>query len=498
MENQSVICRSAMRLFQAETTAEQDFIVPDIKPDIKKVLKLTATPILHQSDYGQGRLTLSGDLMVYLCYLPEDGLTARGMELRLPFSDVLETGGDGCVPEVQVRRLTCNLINGRKISLRAQLSVNCFCSQTEEVTLLCPDEDDDLRVLKKPFSYCKTVVTEPRTVEFSERLELPSQSAPVRELLSVEPTVLIQEYQALTDRIALSGVVRVETLYLPDTDPCHIARMEHELPFTEIIRADGLNEDAYCQIAVLPCRFEVGLCEDSDGDARMVSLRYGFRLVADACNTETCDAVTDAFGISRPVTLKNASLKAVCNCQRRTLTHNIREVLPIESVLEVCSLTAVARVVSTAKEESVLTLNGELTVNALVLCEPDGLPEAVTATLPFTAVDDGGCHCDEVCATAVCEHAGYTLRADGGVELRATVKLTVTGAASETVAVVTQLTPCEAAQEKPCRMVVYFPQEKDCLWDVAKRYGCCPKKIATVNGLEETCESLPHQPILIP
>ncbi len=498
MEQQSVICRSSMRLFQAETTAEQDFIVPDIKPDIKKVLKVTATPVLHQSDYGQGRLTLSGDLLVCLCYLPEDGTTARGMELRLPFSDVLETGGDGCVPEVQVRRTTCNLINGRKISLRAQLSVSCFCSQTEELTLLCPEEDDDLRILQKPFSYCKTVVTEPRTVEFSERLELPAHSAPIRELLSVEPTVVIQEYQALTDRIALSGVVRVETLYLPDADPCSIARMEHELPFTEIIRADGLNEDGYCRITALPCRFEMGLCEDADGDARMVNFRYGFRLVADACNTETCDAIADAFGICRPVTIKSASLKTVCNCQRETLTHNLRETLPVDGVLEVCSLTAVPRITAALLEGGVLTLNGELSVNALVLCEPDGLPEAVAATLPFTAVSEGFGNCDEVCATAACDHAGYTLRADGGLELRAAIKLTVTAAKAETVGAVTQLIPSEEVRENPCRMVVYFPREKDCLWDVAKRYGSCPKKIATVNGLDESCDCLPCQPILIP
>lgn len=498
MENQTVICRNSMRLFQAETTAEQDFIVPDIKPDVKKVLKVTATPILHQSDYGQGRLTLSGDLLVYLCYLPEDGAGARGMELRLPFSDVMETGGDGCTPDLQVRRVTCTLINGRKINIRVQLSVSCFCSQTEEVSLLCPHEDDDLRILKKPFSYCKTVETEPRSVEFSERLELPTHSAPVRELLSVEPTVLIQEYQALTDRIALSGVVRVETLYLPDSEPCHIARMEHELPFTEIIRADGLQEDGYCRISALPCRFEVGLCEDADGDARMVNFRYGFRLVADACNTETCDAVADAFGICKPVTLKSTSLKTVCNCRRETLTHNMREVLSVENVLEVCSLTAHARVIASTFENGTLTVSGELTVHGLVLCEPDGQPEGITATLPFTVTDENRCGCEEVCATAVCEQAGYTLRADGGVELRANVRVTVTTAKAETVAAVTQLIPCEEVRETPCRMVVYFPQEKDCLWDVAKRYGSCPQKIAAVNGLAEDCDRLPCQPILIP
>lgn len=501
MDNKTIQCRSALRTFQAELSAEQDFIVPDIKPDIKKVLKLTAVPILHQTDSGQGRLSLSGDILLYLCYLPEDGATARAMELRLPFSDVFDIGScDTCLPEINVRRATCSLLNGRKVNVRVTLGVSCMLNTAQEVTLLCPEEEEDLRLLQKPFSYCETVPVSDRIVEFAEQLELPANSAPIRELLSVEPTVVLQEYQSISERIAVSGVVRVETLYLPDSDPCSVARMEHELPFTEILHADALREDSYCHLSVLPCRFEVGLHEDSDGDACLVNLRFSFRLVADACNQESCDAVADAFGLHTPVILKTATCTGVCDCKKEMLSHTIREPLPASGVLEVCSMHATAKMTESVIEGNCITHSGELLVSALILCEPDGEAECLNATVPFSVTQEiARCHQkEEVSVTVHCDHVGYTLQANGGLELRANIKLAVTLLSCGENEIVSEILPCEEKVNRECRMVVYFTQEGDRLWDVAKRYGSCPKKIAALNELTEDGCLTPNRALLIP
>lgn len=501
MDNKTIQCRSALRTFHAELTAEQDFIVPDIKPDIQKVLKLTAVPVLYQADSGQGRLNVSGDLLLYLCYLPEEGSTARAMELRLPFSDVFDIGAcDSCLPEVSVLRTSCNLLNGRKVNVRVTLAVHCTLNSVREVTLLCPAEEEHVCILPKPFSYCETVAVSDRTVEFIEQLELPAHSAPIRELLSVEPTVVLQEYQAVHERIAVSGVVRVETLYLPDTDPCTIARMEHELPFTEILHGEDLKEGAYCHISALPCRFEVGLQEDSDGDACLVNLRFSFRLVADACNREECDAVADAFGLRTPVTLKTEACHTVCDCQQEVLTHSLRQLLPIGGVLEVCSMQATAKMTDSSVDGNCITHSGELSVTALVLCEPNGTAEQFCTTVPFHVTQEVS-HCyqkEDIAVTPTCEHAGYTLQPDGGLELRATVKLAVTLLCCKESTVVSDIQPCEEEPQRECRMVVYFTQEGDCLWNVAKRYGSCPKKIAALNDLSEDGALTPNRALLIP
>ncbi|MBO4954614.1 MAG: DUF3794 domain-containing protein [Clostridia bacterium] len=500
MDNKTIHCRSALRTFHGEILAEQDFIVPDIKPDIQKVLKLTAVPVLHQADAGQGRLSVSGDLLLYLCYLPEEGTTARAMELRLPFSDVFDIGAcDVCLPEVSVLRTACNLLNGRKVNVRVTLSVHCTLQSHQKVQLLCPEEEENLRILTKPFSYCETVSVADRTVEFLEQLELPAHSAPIRELLSVEPTVILQEYQAINERIAVTGVVRGETLYLPDTDPCSVARMEHELPFTEVLHADDLREGSYCHLSVLPNRFEVGLLEDSDGDACLLSLRFSFRLAADACNQETCETVADAFGLNTPVTLQTDTHRTVCTCQQEVLSQNIRQMLPARGVLEVCSLTATPRMTDCTVEQGAITHSGELSVSALLLCEPDGGAESFYATVPFSITQESGALSKEqVTASPLCEHAGYTLQPDGGLELRATLKLAVTTVCCEEHTLVTELLPCEEATPKESRMVIYFTQEGDSLWNIAKRYGSCPKKIAALNHLTEDDNLTPHVALLIP
>ncbi len=501
MNNKTIHCRSSLRTFHGELVAEQDFIVPDIKPDIQKVLKLTAVPVLYQTDAGQGRLNISGDLLLYLCYLPEEGTTARAMELRLPFSDVFDIGAcDSCLSEVSVLRTSCNLINGRKINVRVNLGVRCTLQSAKEVTLLCPEEEADLRMLKKSFSYCETVAVSDRLVEFIEQLELPAHSAPIRELLSVEPTIILQEYQAINERIAVTGVVRIETLYLPDSDPCSIARMEHELPFTEVLHADDLKEGAYCHLSVLPCRFEVGLVEDSDGDACMVSLRFSFRLVADACNHEECETVADAFGLTQPVTLKTEPCHAVCNCKKEVLTHTHRQALNVGGVLSVCSMQVTPRMTDCMVDGGVITHSGELMVNALLLCEPDGIAESFCTTLPFTVTQEVACSCtkEHINVTPTCEHVSYTLQADGGVELRATIKLAVTMVCCVEQELVTELIPCEAEGPKECRMVVYFTREGDSLWSIAKRYGSCPKKIAALNHLTEEGNLAPNCALLIP
>lgn len=501
MDKKTLNSRQGARPFTAELAVEQDFIVPDIKPDVKKILKIAATPVLNQVDWGQGRLTLSGELFVYICYLPEEGSTARGLELRLPFSDVIDCPQEPpCFPEIRLLRANCNLLNGRKLHLRVTLEVSATLAETRRAETCFPTDESDLRVRSKNITLCETIPVSERLVEFSEHLELPAHSAPIRELLSVCPNVIIQEYRPLPGRIAVSGVLSVETLYLPDSDPCRIARMEHELPFTEILEGEGINEDSSCFLKVLPCRFESGLYEDSDGDAHLVSIRYAFRLSADVVNLRTITVATDAFCISCPTEVQSVSLPVLCGCQTLHHTQALREPLSTRGVMEVCSVEVTPRMIHSTFADQTLTHTGELRVSALVLTDADGAPECINATIPFNIPQEVNTDCnpDAIHTQVHCDHLSYLLTEDGGIEIRPTLHIVTRLTCSCEVTILSDILQKDPAPQDTCQMVVYFTREEDCMWEIAKRYQRCPAQIAALNQLEENSCIPPHTALLIP
>ena len=83
---------------QQEQTLEMR--LPDGMPDAGRILGVWGQPVIRGKEWGTGSIGVSGGIMVWVLYAPEDGTAPRSMEGWMPFQmqwDGPDHGSDGFI-----------------------------------------------------------------------------------------------------------------------------------------------------------------------------------------------------------------------------------------------------------------------------------------------------------------------------------------------------------------------------------------------------------------
>ena len=68
------------------TWVEQEVLVPDIKPDVMKIIRVEAIPFIQETELTDGMIKVSGRINYYILYRSMDGGTLKGITSEYPFA----------------------------------------------------------------------------------------------------------------------------------------------------------------------------------------------------------------------------------------------------------------------------------------------------------------------------------------------------------------------------------------------------------------------------
>ena len=83
-----------------EQEQTQEVRLPDAMPDIGKVLGAWGQPLIRSKEWRGDGMTVSGGVMVWILYAPEDGTSCRSVDAWIPFQirwDFPQTQHDGSI-----------------------------------------------------------------------------------------------------------------------------------------------------------------------------------------------------------------------------------------------------------------------------------------------------------------------------------------------------------------------------------------------------------------
>ena len=107
----------------------------------------------------------------------------------------------------------------------------------------------------------------------------------------------------------------------------------------------------------------------------------------------------------------------------------------------------------------------------------------------------------KVNATVHAEHSGYTFTSPKDADVRIALRINVNVVKEQKTEVITDINVNEDAPiDKTSQpgIVIYFAEESDTLWDIAKKYHTTISEIASVNKIDENERLKNRQQLLIP
>lgn len=488
-----------------------EIIVPDMFPDIARVLDTSGLAVVKEKSLREGQAEIFGVVKAGVLYVPEGEQGLKKVDVALPFSHLFEGRdigpGDRAIARATVLSAETYPINPRKVQVKVSVRLDVtvyraarweICQEVEEAALY------GIHTHREIGSAYLPVTVNEKTFAVTDEWEVPGSRPPVFEILRTDVRLHTQEAKPVGNKLVLKGAAFLHILYAgppSGTDPADdIALLEQEIPFSQIIEWGAGEETCDCAVDLQLAGLEIDLRAGLSGESRLlgVTLQMDAQAVGmSPCDIETVvDMYSTDYGLLPEFRVYQAGRLLDRSVRRQTVRESNETNRPVGSVAD-------ARVtlgpVTQQREGNQLTLTAQAAVNVVYLADNRQF-HALSWQSPVTCVLEAPA--DALCAAQA--HVGGDVLATGthdGVEVRFPVDFTV---ALSTVEPLTALAAVdvdrEAVKDHAGRPSVVLRRVRggETLWQIAKTHDTTMEDIAQANCIEGETSLAVGQMLLIP
>lgn len=492
--NKTVIpcLRKVVREMQTQEQT-QEVRLTDGMPDIGRVLASWGQILIRGKEWRSSGAGVSGGVMVWVLYAPEDGSEPRSVETWLPFQikwDFPDTGRDGTLNVLPyLRGVDARSVSARKLMVRAGVGMMGHAMVPSEVELYMPTElPDDIQILKSGYPVQLPREAGEKAFNIEEVLTLPSSVPGVEKVVRYSLRQELTDSKVMADKLIMRGVANLDILYRGNDGQLH--SWTFELPFSQYAELDkeyDTNAQAKIDLALTALELE-------QGEEENLNLKAGLTGQYVIYDRPMIEVVEDAYSTDRNVTPQMSELRLPALLDSRTDT------MRAEQTVE----TGIERPVDVVfyEDQPLIYADGDQ-----ITAELSGYFQMLgydgEGQLQSTASRWQGNWSEEASKEARLEMTAQTsgvaeaVPVGGSAQLRSDMIMNMAAISEQGIPMVTGLELGEQRESDPGRPSLILRRAgTDRLWDVAKRTGSTVDAIKKANDLQQEPDS--DRVLLIP
>lgn len=489
-------------------TLDDDFNVPDAKPDVKTILRENGRIRVLEKKCNAGRLHIRGVLLTDVLYISEDGNGIYGMESELPFDEMMHLDKEDCsgiTIRAELEDITAAMIHSRKLNVKALINVRVLCEEIEDEVVVTEAEGKGLFARAKDVNFTNLAAMKRDTIRLREEVMLPVSRPNISDIIYKEMHLAVTESRVLEDELAVKGNMNVFLVYqgtgLKETPEF----FETKLPFTGRFDLSGAVPNMIEDITPMVVQENVTVRPDEDGEERIIEVEAVLEMDMKLYEEKELMVLEDIYSVAGNVNLqgrqeliphlllKNQSMGSFFG----TYEMPARDVTP----MQISYGSSEVHMETVAMEENKLHLEGMLESKVLMVTGSDEQPYfGVKFFAPFQQDIEvkglnAGCTYHVV---PMVTDTSFQLYRSNEVEWKTEVNFQtiVFCNAPEYMVTGAEFVPfTEEELRNRHSMIGYRSEEGDNLWSVGKRFHVSPEMVAEQNNLED--EMIPAGKMLL-
>lgn len=495
LQFQSNTCQYLKAAVREVRNAEltQEVRLSDGMPDIGRVLTSKGQILIRSKEWQGNLVTVSGGIMVWILYAPEDGTPPRSVDAWVPFQlkwELEEAGTEGPVRVYPLLRFVdSRSVSARKMMIRAGVAALGEAMMPVQTQIYSPGQlPEDIELLRNTYPVRLIREAGEKSFLMDEELQLNTGAVQPERLLSYSMDAQLLEKRVSGDKLVVRGTGRLCVIYRCTEGKVHCAEME--LPIAQFAQL----EDTYAndaQADVMMCVTNLELMQNEGTQMRLKCGLVAQYLVSDRYLAEITE---DAYSTVRELELQMEKLQLPSILDQRMEMIQVQQQVPglRGDVVDLCFLPDFPRQTRSGDDIS-LELPGQL---QLLYYGADGTLQGTAArwedSMKFMA--DPEC---EICFLPLPQGSGQAVSGEGALNLSTHMKLDVTSYAREGIPMVVGIKAGEQQESDPERpSLILCRCDGDSLWNIAKRCGSRVDDIERINHLEG--QPQPGKMIMIP
>ncbi len=489
-------CKSDLQI-----TMDDDFNVPDIKPDIYKIIKEQGEVKIQDVKVSTGKMIIQGYLSFNVLYLSDElDRPLYNISGEIPFEETVHLEGlesdDEASITVEIEDLSSGLINSRKLNVKSIITLTVFVDELyDEPTAVSAEDEDGVEFINKELTVTTIAIDKKDTYRFKDEVNLPSNKGNIQEILYSEARLRNPEARLLEDRFTIKGEVLVFVLYAGENEETPIEYYEAELPYSSTIELNGCREDMVDNINFDLGSESIQVLSDNDGEDRVLDVEVVVDMGIKVYQDEDLELLSDIYSISKNIKpiWKDTSYEnlIVKNNSKKRLDDRVTINKNQPSILQICHASGDAKIDEINVIEGGLEVVGVVEVQILYISSDDQIPlNTIKSMIPFSQlVEVKDVKEDNIYdVNARLEQLSVMMLDSEEIEVKAGIGLNAIVFNKINTKIINDIEIAEfdkkEIQEMPS-IIGYIVKANETLWDIGKRFHTTRLNLMEINKLEE-------------
>jgi hypothetical protein len=276
----------------------------------------------------------------------------------------------------KVDYLNCRAVSSRRLEIRGAVTLKVKAINCTKSELLKDCQGQGIQLKKAALSADSFVSDTENLFTVREELDLGAHQ-PIAQILSSRMDVQLSDHKVISGKIIAKGDLKLQLLYLPlSADEKELPQeLEYSLPFSQIIPAEGADDDGNCCLSLFLAGWDVQAKPDVDGELKILAVEAQLRALTAVHKTQELSVVQDCYSTLYPLKHEEKTLSFLNFVRCVQETHRIRETLSeAKNVQSILSAWARVREVQCRQDDDEIQVSAVLSLMALVI-DTEGQPQ---------------------------------------------------------------------------------------------------------------------------
>lgn len=481
-----------------EQSVDCEINLPDYCADILRILRCTVTPCVVSSKISGDRACADGNALMRIVYCDEDG-NICSVEQSIPFSKYVETGSDNdgaLFVTAKAEYVNCRAVSRRKAEIHGTMRFIFKVLKVVSSDFVDSVETIGVQTKGGTVEYCSVTACECKQFPVNETAELPADYFPAHRIINTNAVPILNEAKIIKGKLLLKGEITANIIYCCDKNAGECVRFDYTVPINQVVDAAGVTDDGFADVRMKISSCDISAREDSEGEPRLFDINLVVFAEIKAYEKKQSSFISDAYSTDGELKAAYEEVNFMKHVSSINDTFTCTDSFDFSAVSaqKICAVWLGEPEIKN-NDFSEGLLKGKVPAY-FILTDHENKPVFCEREFDFEYKIRNGQLSGEPCIAV----GGYTCSAvtDGKTELKTEFIISADTFLPQKERVMISADIDEESKDGGrYGVVIYFPDENEKLWDIARKYGTTEQAIIKENNI--TGESSSYvSPLVVP
>ena len=482
---------------------QNDEIVPDIKPDVLNIISSNGIICMYKKEsQDNGKIKFDGSIYIYTMYVADDETgSIKTITSTLDFSKTIDM--DGIKENMQfksraeIKSIDCKILNGRKISLQANVKIKVLAYSNETVEIVQNiDNIEDLQKLNRSYNVNSLLGNGNTKVYAKESIPINTEDE-LSEIIKVKINIINKEEKVSYNKILAKSDAEIKIVYI--TQDGRINSVTSKIPVMGFIDIQNVAEENICDVTY---ELKNMLIKPNNVDDHSIYVELEIGIDCFVYESKEINIMEDLYSPTISLLYNRNKVKVMQNRRKIVQMCNIRKQEVISEIEngKICDVEVKPVIINRQILDGKILYEGEVKLVFLYVPANGNRIESksIIEQFTFNATNENVNSKNQITTGISVTNQDFIIMPDGSIDVNVDLTFNIEISEMRNINIISNVEEDENKRKERCSIVIYYTKPGDTLWNIAKRFGSTVDSIIKVNEISDPDTIMPNEQLFIP